>query len=97
MKRFSDFSNEVVPLDGDKARLEEIVDKPIVVTGCRIRKSRYSKNASGEYLTLQFAMEDKRFVCFTGSDVLIDQMKRYESEVPFEARIKRINRYFTLS
>lgn len=97
MKNFSEFSQEAVPLEGEKEKLENIIDQEIVVVGCRIRHSRFSKNVFGEYLTLQFNRDGKLFVCFTGSDVLIDQMKKYEKEIPFQTTIKKIHRYFTFT
>jgi len=97
MKRFSDFAAEQVALDGDKARLDDILNAPVVVTGFRIRKTRYSKNDSGEYLTLQFEREGKRWIVFTGSDVLIGQIKQYGDEIPFETVIRKINRYYAFT
>lgn len=69
----------------------------IVVTGFKIRKSKFSKNVTGEYLTLQYERDGKTFVCFTGSDVLIDQIKRYAHEIPFMTQIKKIKRFFTFT
>jgi hypothetical protein len=97
MKRFSDFAQEPTPLDGEKARLDDVLNCEMVVTGCSIKQSKYSKNRSGKYLTLQFKIDDVTRVCFTGSDVLIGQMERYENEMPFVATIRKINRYYTLA
>ena len=36
-------------------------------------------------------------VVFTGSDVIIDQMEKYQEEIPFVSTIKKINRYYTLT
>jgi len=97
MKKFSDFSQEEQALDGDKIRTDSLVNQELVITGYRIRKSRYSKNVSGDYLTLQVEIDGETYVCFTGSDVLIDQVKKYAEEIPFIATIKKINRYYTLT
>jgi hypothetical protein len=49
-------------------------------------------------IQFQYLSEDEKlFIAFTGSDILIDQMLKYESEIPFIAIIKKINRYYTLS
>jgi len=96
-ERFADFSQEEVALYGDKTRIDSIVNQEVVVTGYRIRKSRFSKNTSGDYLTLQIEIDGTMYVCFTGSDVLIDQMKKYCEEIPFTATIKKINQYYTLT
>jgi hypothetical protein len=97
VKRFSDFSEEAGPLDGDKLKLDDILNQEITVVGYRIQNSRYSKNASGKYLTLQFELYSERHVVFTGSDVLISQTEKYHHEIPFITTIRKVNRYYTLS
>lgn len=100
MKRFSDFAEEPSPLEGEKVRLDDVLNREIVITGCHIKNSKYDKNKSGKYLTLQFETAEKPGIInilFTGSDVLIGQIERYEAEIPFAATIKKVNRYYTLS
>ena len=46
---------------------------------------------------LQMMVDNEKRVLFTGSDVLIDQMKKYGDNVPFLAIIIKIDRYYTLS
>jgi len=97
-KRFSDFAEEPKALDGDKVPIDSVLNKEIEIVGCRITTSKYNKNKSGKCLTLQF-VDDRgdRHVIFTGSDVLVDQMKRYADEMPFVATIRKIDRYYTLT
>lgn len=100
VKRFSDFAEERGPLEGDKARLDAILNHEILITGYRIQASKYGgKNKSGKCLTIQFEMSEmtEKRVIFTGSDVLIDQMEKYGEHVPFWAIIKKVDRYYTLS
>ena len=54
-------------------------------------------NNSGKYLTMQIKSNDKKFVIFTGSEVLIEQIEKYKNEIPFEATIRKINKYYTLT
>lgn len=56
-----------------------------------------AKTRAENNLTLQFKSEGRKHVCFTGSDVLIDQIKKYSDEIPFETVVKKINRYYTLT
>ncbi len=57
---FSDFAaDEIGPLDGAKRRIDDILNHQILITGFRIQDSRYDKNQSGKYLTIQFAEKDK--------------------------------------
>ena len=97
MRKFSEFSKEEKGLDGDKEKIDSILNKEIVVTGFKVRNSKFSKNKSGKYLNLQFKIDDKTFICFTGSDVLIEQIIKYENEIPFRTEIKKINRYYTFT
>jgi len=96
MKKFSDFSKENI-LDGDKIRIDDILNEEVLITGYAIKNSRYSKNESGKYLTLQIIKENKKYVIFTGSDVLIDQLEKYSAEIPFTATVRKINRYYSLT
>ena len=96
MKRFSDFSKENI-LDGDKVKIDDVLNNEIKILNFAIKNSKYSKNKNGEYLTLQIEMSDKRYIIFTGSDVLIDQMKKYAKELPFLATIRKINKYYSLT
>jgi hypothetical protein len=98
MKKFSDFA-EMQALEGEKLRLDDVLNKPVIITAQRITASKYSKNESGKYLTLQFHFpnENETKILFTGSDVLISQIEDYKEEIPFEATIKKINRYYTFT
>jgi hypothetical protein len=98
MKKFSDFA-KVVSLEGDKMKIDSILNKEIIIIGARISTSKYNRNATREYLTLQFKFpeDDKPHVIFTGSSVLISQIKDYKDEMPFESKIIKINRYYTLN
>lgn len=95
--RFRDFAVEQQPLDGEKSKINDILNAEILIIGHALKPSKYKKNVSGLCLTIQYELEDKRYVCFTGSDVLIDQFQKYAENIPFLATIKQIDRYYTLS
>lgn len=97
-KRFADFADEPGILDGDKVQIERVLNTEIEVIGYRIKPSKFTKNISGQCLTLQFInMDGERRIIFTGSDVLIEQIKRYGEQVPFFTIIKKVDRYYTMS
>jgi len=96
LKKFSDIAKEQI-LDGDKVRIDDIINTEITILKYAIKESRYSKNKSGDYLTIQIEKDGKRYVIFTGSDVLIDQLKQYGEQLPFIATIRKINRYYSLT
>lgn len=93
-ERFGDFAEEQ-SFEGDKLRLDEILNKEILVKGYKIKDSHQKKGT--KYLTINFELDGKQYVTFTGSTVLMDQLKKYESHLPFISAIKKINRHYTFS
>ena len=95
MKRFSDFAKKQSQLSGEKLPIESVLNKEVYVKGFRRAKSKYPKNESGQYLTIQVEIDDKEHVIFTSSGVLLNQSIDYENELPFLAKIVRINKYYS--
>jgi hypothetical protein len=96
VERFHEFAEESGPLDGDKIRIDDVLNKELIVTGYRIKESKYPKSGS-KCLMLQVVLDDKKFVLFTGSVVLSEQMEKYQAHLPFLATIRKIDRYYTLT
>jgi len=96
-KRFKDFAKEHVPLDGAKLKIDDILNKEITVIGYRVKDSKFVKANAPTCLTIQFMLGDARHVVFTGSQVLLDQCKSYESEIPFLATVKKVDKYYTFT
>lgn len=96
-KRFSDFAEEESPMEGDKVRIDSILNQEILITGYKVKKSKYVKKGSDQCLTVQFETEGSKKIFFTGSNVLLDQLDKYGHEIPFVATVKKIDRYYTLS
>jgi hypothetical protein len=98
--RFSDFAEGEGPLDGKKVKIEDVLNLEILLLAYRMKESKYQKTSASDCLTLQFEYPDKpgeKYILFTGSSVLTDQIKKYEDKLPFFTTIKKIDRYFTLS
>ena len=96
MKKFSDFAKEKV-LDGEKLKIDDVLNEEVELINYSIKTSKYPKNKSGKYLTLQLVRNKRKYVVFTGSDVLIEQMEKYCNELPFMATLRKINRYYSLT
>jgi hypothetical protein len=94
-KRFSDFAKDALPLDGAKMRIEDLLNREILVLAYKIKESKYEREKKGQCLTLQFEIDKQRYVLFTGSTILIEQVTRYKEELPFLATIKKIDRYYS--
>ena len=92
--KFSDFSEEEVGLEGDKKKIEEILNTKILLIGFRIGKSKYKEK---EYMTLQFENGGNKYIVFSGSEVLMKQAHKYAAEIPFYTAIKKVNEYYTMT
>ena len=95
-ERFSDFASswDGVSLEGEKCKINDILNLEVLMTSYRIMKS---KKNEGNCLTLQFELNGVKKVIFTGSEVLQNQVERYKDKLPFIARIVKKDKYFTLS
>ncbi|MEM7550864.1 MAG: hypothetical protein AAF363_14370 [Bacteroidota bacterium] len=95
MHKFSDFkiAPEINSFTGDKISIKKILNLNIVVLGFKIGPSKQKEGT--EYLTLHIEKSNEERVVFTGSNVLIDQIKRVpEQHFPFETTIKGDNNYY---
>lgn len=95
MKRFSEFAEEDQQFEGDKVRLDDVLNKEVAVLNYKIGKSKYE--GKGNYVTIQIKEEDETKVVFTGSEVLATQCKKYQEHMPFLTTIKKIDRYYTFT
>ena len=93
-KKFSDFAKEESFLDGEKFRIDEILNKEILITDYKINDSKYNDS---KCLKLQFEIDNTKHIFFTGSNVLADQIEKYKDEIPFLTIIKKINKYYTFT
>ena len=94
LTKFSAFAKEQLPMPGDKKFLNEVLNREILVTDFRIKESK--RRQGTKCLQLQFLLDDKVCVTFTGSSVLIDQVNTaYEKGViPFQTTIVKVDKYF---
>jgi hypothetical protein len=107
MNRFSDFAEQTNPImDGRKIALDDIIEKDgrggreIVVLNFRIKNTKYDDAKNPRCLTVQFAFsekEDEHHVFFSGSSVLMEQLEKYQNQIPFTTKIKRVGKYYTFS
>ena len=88
-------------LDGEKMEIAKIFNLPITILGWRIAPS--TKKKGTDCLTLQFVRdgETDKHVVFTGSDVLMDQIREIEKILDerglphkFKCRIVKLSDYY---
>ena len=94
MRDYADFHKESV-LDGDKVGINTILNKNIEVMGFAERNSRYAKSSDGKYIIIQIRHNGNKYVCFTASQVLKQQLSSYQNMLPFRAQIIFNGKYYT--
>ena len=94
-QKFSDFARHSLPMPGTKKQLNDVINREIFITDFRLRNSTQRPNS--ECLQLQFMMDGEICVLFTGSAVLISQLKESESHIPFSTTIKKVDRYYSFA
>lgn len=99
---------EHIALEGDKVKLDELLNKPIIVTGAFLTESKFRNKGSGKCVKIQFYLADDetetRKVCFSGSEVLYDQIEEMQnkfdesnSPILFRTTICKIGNYYSLT
>ena len=92
---FGDFAEETKPFDGDKKKIEDILNQNILVIDFKIRSSKQIQDT--RYATIQFKIDETNHIIFTGSGVLSGQLEKYKDNLPFYTKIKKIDKYYTFS
>ena len=93
--RFSDFAEETKLFEGDKKKIEDILNQEILIIDFKMKDSKHHNNS--QYITIQFKIDDETFITFNGSRVLAEQLEKYKDNIPFYTIIKKINKYYTFS
>ena len=97
MHKFSEFAKkEEGLLDGKKKKIEEILNVEITVISYKVKPSKFP-DKSPHYTTIQFQQDNEKFVVFTSSIILTEQLERYKEELPFVATIKKSGKAFTFT
>lgn len=92
---FSDFAEESKSFEGDKKKLDDILNQEILVLDFKIKDSK--QHIGSKYITIQFKIDEKSFIVFSGSAVLMNQLEKYKDSLPFYTIIKKIDKYYTFT
>ena len=92
---FNDFAEEEYSLEGKKRTMEEILNTEILVIRYKIKESKHYKDRN--YLTIQFENGGSKYIAFTSSEVLTNQIEKYEEKLPFYTTIRKVNNYYTMT
>lgn len=97
---FQTLPNMAARWKAKKIRIDDVLNVEILLVAFKMKASKYQQSSAPECVTIQFEYPDKpgeKYVIFTGSTVLSDQLQKYKDELPFFATIKKIDRYYTLT
>jgi hypothetical protein len=100
MNTFSDFADGASVMDGRKLSLDSVLGRLIIIHRYRIADSKFEDASNPRCLMVQFEFageNGERFVFFSGSSVLMNQLETYKDKIPFSTIIKKMGRYFTFS
>ncbi|MFN7703471.1 MAG: hypothetical protein ACK5OS_02525 [Chryseotalea sp.] len=95
MKNFSEFNikPKVNQFVGEKIQVQKLFNLSIQVLDYKVEPSKHKKGT--ELLTLQIIKGNEKRIVFTGSTVLIDQIKRVPQDgFPFTTIIRGDNDYY---
>jgi len=95
INKFSDFNilPNITSFVGDKIQVQKLFNLPITVIDFKIEPSK--QKTGTDLLTLQIEKSGEKRIVFTGSVVLIDQIKRVpKNAFPFITTIKGDNDYY---
>ena len=95
-------------LDGEKVRVDEILNKEIIVCGFKVTESKYKNKGCGYCSKVQFYFADDesktRRVFFSGSGVIKEQLEEAAAELDkqglqllFTATVKKVGNYYSLA
>lgn len=94
-EKFSDFAESRLPMPGIKKHIGQILDQEIIIVDYRILESKHRPNT--KCLQIQFILNNEVCVAFTGSVVLLDQIKFSKDKIPFKTAINKNDNYYTLT
>lgn len=84
--------------EGDKIKIDRVMNKQIVVEAFKIEESKYKDKGNGKCLYLQIHVDNTKRVLFTGSSNLMDMIRKVPAEgFPFTTTIIKENDRYIFS
>lgn len=95
MKRWGELPKEKRDVWVEKTSIP--LGREIVITGFRVRVSRYGDISDKEYIAVDYEVDGEKHFFNTGSMLLRKQLESSKDEMPFLATIKKKDTWLTLS
>jgi len=96
MNSFKDFGIKPMTkaFEGDKIKIDRILNKNIIVEDFKIENSKYEKG-NGKCLYIQIAVDNNKRIVFTGSISLMEMIQQVDKDkFPFQTVIIKENERF---
>ena len=82
-------------LTGEKIEIYNVLNREIKVKNYKIEPSKYADKGNGKRLNLQFDLDGKEHILFTGSGVLMDLISKTNTDdFPFTTTIVKDNKCY---
>lgn len=105
--KFEDIA-ENKTLDGDKIKIDDVLNNEIIVTGFHVSSSKYQSKGCSFCTKVQFYYADdekeEKKVFFSGSSVIKDQAEEMEKklsekgmEYRFKTTVKKVGNYYSFT
>ncbi len=95
MNQFKSFGIKIPTkgLEGDKVKIERVLNREITVQEFRIVKSNFEEKGNGKCLHLQILVSGMQYVVFSGSGVLMEMIEQVpKDKFPFTTTIVQENK-----
>jgi hypothetical protein len=87
-----DIKVEAKSFEGDKIKIERVMNKQIVVEAFKIVESKYKEKGNGKCLHIQIIVDNAKRVLFTGSGTLQEMIEKVPANgFPFITTIIKEN------
>lgn len=94
-------------LDGDKVKIDDLLNKAIIICGFNISISKFKERGGGSCVKVQFYYADderkERKIFFSGSSVIKEQLEEAKGSLDkeglpllFLAMVKKVGNYYSL-
>lgn len=85
---------ETKSFEGDKIKIDRILNKKITVLDFKIEESKYKEKGNGKCLYIQIEIDESKRVLFSGSSYLMDMIQKVPKEgFPFTSTIVKNNEH----
>ena len=92
---FSEFAKGESLVSGEKIKIDDVLEKEIIVHGYMVSDSKFKPNE--KCLKIGIELNHLNRVIFTGSKILLKQCEKYKDKMPFKTKLVKVNKHYAFS